>query len=73
MIDRCYKHITIVNDDRKWRHNLDHHPSGIIHDHNIFIRFVRYDNNMFKLQATVAMIVNHNRNPFTIQTTGENP
>ncbi len=28
---------SIINYDRKWRYNLEHHTSGINYDHNKFI------------------------------------
>jgi hypothetical protein len=54
-----YKHITIVSDDRKWRHNLEHRSRPILE--TSFTAFL--------IQVIVVTIVNYNGNTFIVQVT----
>jgi hypothetical protein len=53
------KHITIVSDDRKWRHNLEHRSRPILE--TSFTAFL--------IQVLVVTIVNYNENTFIVQVT----
>ena len=59
--------MTIVGDDHKWRHNLEHQVTTLPK-----ARIINYDCNCsFIVLATVITIVNYDRKTFIVQATGQ--